>query len=670
MKFARRQTAGEGRTGTAGDDVLARREHKGSPQQRKGRAMWKTLGKMMARVSATRPPAGSGRNPRKPRRFRPAVEGLEDRLVPATFLVTTTADVVNPADGLLSLREAISMANATAAADTIMLKAGTYAIGIDIAGEDANAGGDFDVTNPLTIVGRSAAATVVDGAHLDRVFDVIGQFDVQFSNLTIQNGQEGISVAGAGVNALDANITLNHSTVRRNTCSSGAGIWALNGDVTLNHSTVTDNIATGNGGGIWALNGDVTLDRSTVSGNQGANGGGIFAGSGAVTATDSRLTGNTATRPFNGAADGGGLDAEHGNVTLVRVTVDHNHATEKGGGLYAPNGTVTLRDSTVKLNFAGLVAIIGGLNDPPPPFLGGGVFAHDVTAINSTVSRNTAFLSGGGISAVTVNLSHSTVSGNLTPSDGAGVFATTVVAENSTVSGNIALRGAGGGIKADTVTLTGTTVSGNNASRGAGVFAVTATAVNSTVSGNVAFTGSGGGINATTVNLTDSTVSGNIASLGGGVVAQGGTILNSTIVENTATTNAGGVLWTAGVDHIHFKNTIVADNLVLSPLAVGVDVSGNFISDGHNLIGIVNGGTGFGAPGDQLGTADQPLDPLLGPLAFNGGPTQTHALQAGSPAIDHGDNSGAPATDQRGVARPRDGDGNGSRVADIGAVER
>jgi hypothetical protein len=99
-------------------------------------------------------------------------------------------------------------------------------------------------------------------------------------------------------------------------------------------------------------------------------------------------------------------------------------------------------------------------------------------------------------------------------------------------------------------------------------------------------------------------------------------------------------------------------------------VYGTFVSGGHNLIGVVDGfATGFGAASDQLGTSSDPLDPLLGPLANNGGPTQTHALLAGSPAIDKGDNTGAPATDQRGVARPRDGDGNGSLLVDIGAFE-
>jgi hypothetical protein len=91
--------------------------------------------------------------------------------------------------------------------------------------------------------------------------------------------------------------------------------------------------------------------------------------------------------------------------------------------------------------------------------------------------------------------------------------------------------------------------------------------------------------------------------------------------------------------------------------------------------------TGFtnGVNGDQVGTAAAPLDPLLGPLQNNGGPTKTHALLAGSPAIDHGDNSAVdpttqklPTTDQRGAGhpRPKDGNGDGLAVVDIGAFER
>jgi hypothetical protein len=98
-------------------------------------------------------------------------------------------------------------------------------------------------------------------------------------------------------------------------------------------------------------------------------------------------------------------------------------------------------------------------------------------------------------------------------------------------------------------------------------------------------------------------------------------------------------------------------------------VFGDFASQGHNLIGDPFGSSGFGVTGDLVGTTESPLDPRLGPLANNGGPTRTHALLAGSPAIDHGDSS-VSGTDQRGRPRLKDGDGRGGPAVDIGAVER
>jgi hypothetical protein len=108
------------------------------------------------------------------------------------------------------------------------------------------------------------------------------------------------------------------------------------------------------------------------------------------------------------------------------------------------------------------------------------------------------------------------------------------------------------------------------------------------------------------------------------------------------------------------KNTIIALNQAKN---FGRDVSGWFVSQGHNLVEDTKGGdakTNFGpGNGDVLR-----VNPKLAPLGDYGGPTRTHLPLPGSPAIDRGDNSGAPVADQRGVARPQ------GPFVDIGAVER
>src|SRR6185369_2268772 len=97
-------------------------------------------------------------------------------------------------------------------------------------------------------------------------------------------------------------------------------------------------------------------------------------------------------------------------------------------------------------------------------------------------------------------------------------------------------------------------------------------------------------------------------------------------------------------------NSIIANNYFSGTSGVGPDVNGTFTSQGYNLIGAVNGSTGFGAIGDQFGTTNSPLNPNLRPLGNYGGATPTLPPAAGSPAIDQGRSFGL-ITDQRGRAR-------------------
>jgi predicted outer membrane repeat protein len=209
---------------------------------------------------------------------------------------------------------------------------------------------------------------------------------------------------------------------------------------------------------------------------------------------------------------------------------------------------------------------------------------------------------------------------------------------------------------------------------------VTLTLTDSTISGNSAFAGGGGIYALGTATLTNSTISGNMSrTIGGGIRAFLATLTNCTVTENSA--HMGGGIFhdenSGPPETFTIKNTVIAGNFV-DFAGAGPDAFGNFRSQGSNLVGIIDGSSGFitdlvfNIPRDLTGTIANPLDPKLGPLKSNGGKTQTHALRAGSPAIDAGNSAGMQATDQRGTGFRRVKDGNGDRRAavDIGAFER
>jgi predicted outer membrane repeat protein len=198
---------------------------------------------------------------------------------------------------------------------------------------------------------------------------------------------------------------------------------------------------------------------------------------------------------------------------------------------------------------------------------------------------------------------------------------------------------------------------------GGGISGFNLTLTNSTVSGNTASIYHGGGIYGDYSTLTNSTVSGNTASRGGGIYGDNLTLTNSTVSGNTA--YSGGGIYGARLGPVYVGNSIVEANSatgVIEPIFP--NCQGGLNSLGYNLTDDTT--CGFTEPGDLV-----VADALLYPLGNFGGPTKTHHPMTGSPAIDAANNASCPLTDQRGEARPFDGDDppDGFADCDIGSVE-
>lgn len=412
----------------------------------------------------------------------------------------------------------------------------------------------------------------------------------------------------------------------------------------------------------YAKSRKLTLVRGATSADlQGTGGSVLKVVGGTIAITGLRITGGDGVgcSTYGGTPDvacGGGI-WNAARLTLTKVTVTGNRAGQtgaqfrRGGGIFNDGaGVLRLVRSTVSGNLA---AEGGGIaND-------GGT----VTIVRSTIAANTASIADG-------------------PARGGGIYSYgTLSLDRSTVrdnEANSAVEATGAGIYAwgpgMIITILRSTVSGNQASGSAAVFGggiygtdgSTIKVIRSTISGNSAEDNSrGGGIYSdATLIIKTSTISGNRAAGEHGGVSVSG---NTTISFSTITGNTGGFVGGVGVNGtLTLQSSIVAGNTTIETDNRKDCLAGTVVAD-HSVVGAANG-CGTLTDGDnfnQAGLASDLLDPVLGPLAKNGGPTKTHALLVGSPAIGTGGTC-AKTTDQRGSVRPSPKGG----ACDVGAYER
>lgn len=587
-----------------------------------------------------------------------AVEPLEPRVLLSVFNVDTTADVLKPPPGVVSLRSAIQAVNGTPGDNTINLTVpGTYRITLaGTSGETDNAAGEFAITpapsspagSTLSIVNTSGGEVVVDAAHLSRAFDINPNFiifdpgpafTVVMRGFTIENGlaaepvnPDGPNASGGGIRVKgNASLTLTDMVMRQNSASAdGGGIsfenfvsvpWTL----TLNNSTISGNHAGDAGGGIES-DGSGTINvngGSVISSNTAVNeGGGIWLDAiqtGLVfQSAGLNVVGATINNNVSLTAAAGGIgDAGGGAVSISMSTISGNHAAGSGGGLADENGEAawTLLQTLMRDNSAGA---------------SGGAIAtsgRGTTITSSQLQDNSAGKTGGGIfaSGPTLSIQRSTLAGNTSVGNGGGV--------------EIQTTGTGGAASL----IVDSTLVGNDALNNAGAT-------------------TGGGIDAP-------------AAFTGGLM-----LLNDTIDANQSN-DGGGIFWTAsGGSSVALENTILAANSA----NIGPDANnpaGAFTDKGGNLIGVTgagSGNTGFGAASTLVGSVANPLNPALGPLADNNGPTvgagvnaitlQTQLPTPVSPAIGKGIASAAPATDERGFPSVVGGLGNIGAVSNAAAA--
>ncbi len=480
----------------------------------------------------------------------------------------------------------------------------------------------------IVIVGAGAGATIINAAELGRGFLIDAAATVTLEKLSIENGLTSNGGPGSTGSPIGGN---------GGEGAPGGAIFNA-GHLAIREVSLTGN-RTGNGG----VGGEGT-GADSIGGNGGNGGnGGALANTGTATITASTISGNITG---NGVIGGG----------AVAIGGDGGEGGD-GGAVYS-SGTLALTDSTIEGNLTGGGGP-GGASAGIPGFPGSGgagggsfsAFGSSTNAVSDVVMAN---ITGNGGAGGSIGGEGGRGGGLVLEFGASASIAASTVATNRTGDGGTATvfagdGGEGGGIEsAAALTITDSTIAGNATGSG----------------GNG---GPGGGLetaapSAVAVTVTDSTLTGNTSASGEGdaidLIDGDLSLIAATVAANT---KAGGVAAGSGIDVIGLttKPSVLSehDSLIAANGATNceLDTNSSVASLGHNL-----------SFPDASCAHEVTGDPRLGPLAANGGPTETLALGAGSAAIDEvpsSDSACAGTTDQRGTPRPS------GPACDIGAFE-
>jgi CSLREA domain-containing protein len=548
----------------------------------------------------------------------------------ATITVTTTADGTGGPN--CTLRDAITAANTDTATGGCSAGHGADTIDFSVSGQ-INLGSTLPaVTSRLTIDG-SGRRVAISGHGAVRIFDVDPGASLSLNGLTVANGA---SLDASGI-LNQGNLLIRRSSFRNNNPVGGGrfggAIWnTADGRLTVARSTFSDNglEGVGEGSAIYS-DGVARIEDSTFAGNTGDTGGAIF-NNGALTLRNSGFSGNNSEQ--------GGAIWNTGALDVHHCSFQRNAPGEGGGGAigqpvpgqwgYRDTETLTLEDSSFSETHAGDSGAGGTV-------IGGG----SITVSGSTFTENAAggIGSGGVLSVANSSFLENNSDG------GAGAIAAFGAASvrNSTFSGNVGEVGAI--INGGTLTVSGSTFVGNS------------TIDNGGPGGGAG--GPGGAIyNQATLTITNSTFVDNhtVAS----DVGRGGAIFNTGQLLLKSSTLVGNSAYAAGGGIDNQGTAALANTIVAGSSSLGGNCSGALAaSSTSNMADDSSCGPGF--------TQVTLTDLMLGPLADNGGPTQTIALARGSVAIDAGNNAAA-----RGLLNDQRGKGYARIVncrVDIGAFE-